>query len=56
MGIGYIFISNLIASAVMLLLLTPEILGLNSHSTLLFEKNGEIWFSSVNRWFGLCNQ
>ena len=22
----------------------------------VLEKNGEIWFSPLNRWFGLCNK
>ncbi len=47
MGIGYIFISNLIASSVMLLLLTPEILKLN------FFFDFQIWKKMVKYGFPL---
>ena len=47
LGIGYIFISNLIASSVMLLLLTPEILKLN------FAFDFKIWKKMITYGFPL---
>ena len=47
MGIGYIFISNLIASAVMLLLLTPEIFRLK------FSFDFTVWKKMVKYGFPL---
>ena len=53
-GIGYIFISNLIASSVMLILLSPEIFKLKVFLRLSnLEKNDKIWLSSFN-WSGLA--